>query len=639
MGDKNVVTETGGKQLRAFTKEVLNDLQALEKMIAGDHFERDARRIGAEQEMFIVDSALQPAPLALDIIKTSGDDRLTTELGLFNLEVNVPPLDFSGDCLRRLEENISDALAVAGRAARANDADLILTGILPTIQQSDLVRENLTPEPRYEEMDRILTELHGERRHIQMRGVDEIQLEVEGTYVEFSNMSFQVHLQSGIENFARNYNWSQAIAAPVLAAAVNSPILLGRRLWHETRIALFQHATDARSTALKARDLIPRVHFGSEWVGDRLIDFFNEDVARFRFILTTEAEEDSLAVLDGGGVPALTAWQMHNGSIWRWNRACYGVMDNKPSLRIEARYLPAGPTVADEVANAAFFLGLMIALPEEYGDAREKFAFDTVKKNFFDVARNGLNTQIGWFDGEIRAADELILQELLPLADKGLQMVEVDEDDRAKYLGILRERVTAKRTGAQWLLDSYAALDAEDVPLNIKLRTITAAIKTNQETNAPVHLWKLAEIEKGSDWIDNFRTVEQFMTRDLFTVREQDAIELAINLLEWKQIQHVPVEDDAGNLVGLISYRDLLAYYADTAKTEAETSVRDVMQTDLITVTPITDTLEALSIMREKKIGCLPVVTGGKLVGILTSDDFLTVSTKLLEERLRKLPE
>ena len=636
MGDKNVSTETDGEQLRDFTRSVLNDLKALEKMLAGDYFEQNARRIGAEQEMFVVDSAFHPAPRALDIIETAGDERLTTELGLFNLEANAPPLEFSGDCLSRLEENLSDAVAVARRAARKKDADVILAGILPTIQQSDLVRKNLTPEARYEEMDRVLTELHGERRQIQMRGVDELQLEVEGVYVEFANMSFQVHLQSGIGEFVRDYNWSQAIAAPVLAAAVNSPVLLGRRLWHETRIALFQHATDARSTALKARDLTPRVHFGSDWMSDKIIDFFNEDVARFRFILTTETDEDSLAVLESGDIPKLSAWQMHNGSIWRWNRACYGVFDQKPGLRIEARYLPAGPTVADETANAAFFLGLMNALPDEFGDARGKFSFDTVKKNFFDVARNGLNTQIEWFDGEVLAADKLILQKLLPLADTGLKKAEVSDKDREKYLGILRERVAAKCTGAQWILDSYAAFD-EDAPPNVKLRTIAAAMKENQETNQPVHLWKLAQIEKGVEWIDNFRTVERFMTRDLFTVRQEDAIDLAINLLEWKQIQHVPVEDDAGNLVGLISYRDLLAHFADSAKTEEKKSARDIMQTDLITIEPTTETLDALRIMREKNIGCLPVVAVGKLVGLLTTHDFLSVSTKLFEERLREL--
>lgn len=637
MGDKNVSTHMDEAQTRAFTKAVLNDLQALEKMLAGDYFEENIRRIGAEQEMFIVDSAMCAAPLALRIIEAAKDERLTTELGLFNLEANTAPLEFTGDCLKKLEKELNDVLNVVKRTAKKFDADIVLTGILPTLQESDYVDENLTPQPRYVEMNRILTELHGKDRVIHIKGLDELQLRRQNVFIEFSNVSFQIHLQVGIGEFVRYYNWAQAIAAPVLASAVNSPFLLGHRLWHETRIALFQHATDERSPAFQARNQMPRVHFGDAWIKNSMLEMFHEDVARFRFILTSEIEEDALEELKNGKIPQLSAWQMHNGTIWRWNRVCYGILNNKPGLRIEARFLPAGPTIADEMANAAFFLGLMTALPAEFGDVSEKMSFDDAKMNFFNVAQNGLNTQTVWIDGKNYPAKKLILDKLLPLAKKGLQTVKINASDIKRLLGIIKARVENDCSGAQWMLDSFSQMDEAAKP-NVRLRTIVSAMKENQETGKPLHEWEPAKIKDSSDWIDNFRTVEQFMSKDFSTVRPEDVVDLAASLMNWKHQKHIPVENDKGRLVGIITYRDLLEIFSTgIVKKDKEIVVRDIMTDDLITVSPETATLDALKIMREKDVGCLPVVKNKKLVGLLTAQDFLTVSTRLFEERLQNL--
>ncbi len=635
MGEKNVTTQTDDHQMRQFTKAVLNDLQALEKMLGEDRMESDALRIGAEQELFLVDSSLHPAPLAMEIIKTAKDGRLTTEIGRFNLEANLTPLGFSGDCLCKLETELNEVIGIVKQAARKFDGDAVLCGILPTIQLSDLTEKNLTPNPRYKELNRVLTALHGEERIVHIKGLDEIKLHLHDTFTEFCNTSFQIHLQVPNNDFARYYNWAQAITAPVLASAVNSPLLLGHRLWHETRLALFQHATDERSTVQQERSRPARVTFGRDWVKDSIVEIFHEDVARFRIILTRAIEENSLEVLEQGKIPGLHAWRMHNGTIWRWNRACYGVMNDKPSLRVEARFLPSGPSVADEMANSAFFLGLMMALPEEYGDVTEKMSFDDAKTNFFTTARYGLKSQIAWLDGKNYRAQKLILEELLPRARRGLNLVNIDAADIDKYLGILEERVSREKTGAQWVLDSLAGMD-KAAKSNIRMRALTAAMLKHQETGEPLHCWSLAEIEEKSDWIDNYRTVEQFMSRDLFTVRPEDVIDLAVNLMDWKHIRHVPVEDADGDLVGIVSHRDLLQLFSlPMLRNNQEIVVKNVMRKNLITISPETDTLDALYLMREKNIGCLPVVKNKKLVGLITAHDFLTVSTRLFEERLK----
>lgn len=420
----------------------------------------------------------------------------------------------------------------------------------------------------------------------------------------------------------------------MLASAVNSPFLLGHRLWHETRLALFQHAIDTRSLVHKERNQTPRVNFGDRWVNESILEVLHEDAVRFRVLLTQAVEEDALNVLARGGVPSLSAWRLHNGTIWRWNRPCYGVSGGRPSLRIEARYLPAGPSVPDQMANAAFFLGLMTELPEEFGDITEYMSFDDAKSNFFNAARYGLNGQIRGLDGKSRPVARLIVEELLPRARRGLERAGIDEADIERLLNIIEIRARGELSGAKWMLDSAAAMD----PLaktNVRMRTLTAAMKENQEAGLPVHMWRLAAIPKDPMWIDNYKTVEQFMAVDLFTVRPEDILDLAASLMHWRHVRHVPVEDDAGNLIGIVSHRDLLELFAlGKISGRAEWIVRDVMKTDLVTIAPETPTLEALELMRTKNIGCLPVIKNKKLVGLVTAYDFLTVSTKLLEERL-----
>lgn len=637
MGDKKVTSEYDDAQMRTFTLGVLNDLQALEQMLDSGMFEEDVRRIGAEQEMFLVDSAMRPAPFAVEVIEEARDGRLTTEIGKFNLEANLTPLEFSGNCLRLMEDELNEILAIVRDTAGKLNAGVVLAGILPTIQPSDLTRDNLTPNPRYHEIDRVVTHLHGENRVIHISGLDELQLTLQDTFIEFCNTSFQVHLQIGAKDFVRYYNWAQAISAPVLASAVNSPILLKHRLWQETRLALFQHAIDTRSIAHKERNQTPRVNFGDRWVENSILEVLREDAVRFRILLTQAIEENSLEILARGGVPKLAAWRLHNGTIWRWNRPCFGTMDGKPGLRLEARYLPSGPSVVDEMANAAFFLGLMTELPEEFGDITKYMSFDDAKNNFFNAARYGLGGQNRGLDGKSRRVGRLILEELLPRARRGLARAGVDEEDACRLLDIIDARVSSEKTGSSWMLDSLAAMDIRAKP-NVRMRTLTAAMKSNQESGEPLHEWPLAHIPANSEWIDNYKTVGQFMAVDLFTVRPEDILDLAASLMHWKHVRHVPVEDDAGHLIGIVSHRDLIELLACRKFAASDIIViRDIMKTHLVTVTPDTPTLEALRLMRERNIGCLPVVKDSRLVGLLTAYDFLTVSAKLFEEKLTNI--
>ncbi len=394
---KKVDSEHAGESRRKFMRAILADLRALERMLKEGQIESGIRRIGAEQEMFLVDKARRPAPGALKMLDKLEDPHFTTELGLFNLEANADPQLFTGNGLRRMENQLNELLEKVRVAAAELDMQHVLIGILPTIRKADLGLDNMVPSPRYLALNRAMNEMRGGAFEFSIKGIDELLVRHDSVMVEACNASFQVHLQVSAEEFARMYNIAQVLAGPCLSVATYSPLLFGRRLWAETRIALFQQAVDTRNPEHYLRESSPRVNFGSRWVKDSVLEIYKEDVARFRTLVGTESDEDPFEALDAGRVPALKALRLHNGTVYRWNRACYGVMDGKAHLRIENRVLPAGPSVLDEIANAAFWLGLMSEMGATVEDVTKRMEFDQAQANFYAAAREGLSANsCGW---------------------------------------------------------------------------------------------------------------------------------------------------------------------------------------------------------------------------------------------------
>lgn len=634
MGEHNVDQELDERRLHEFMQALLADLRALAFMLEDGRIESGTRRIGAEQEMFLVDRSLRPAPLALEVLDRAKDSRLTTEIARFNLEANLTPLELTGHCFQTMHGELTEVLTKTGAAAGELGVEVLLAGILPTLRVSDLTLANLTPMPRYEELNRSVTALRGGPFSIHIKGLDELQITHDNMMMESCNTSFQVHFQVNPADFVVNYNIAQAITAPVLAAAVNSPLLFGHRLWQETRLALFQHSTDARSRTQLARSQPTRVAFGEQWLEHSVIELLHDQIARFRPIMISRPEEDPMHVLARGEVPRLSALRMHNGTVWPWNRACYGVSNGVAHLRIENRALPAGPTVSDEIANTAFFVGLMLALPNEYGDISRRMAFDDAKANFFTAARYGLNAQFNWIDGRNYPASVLILDHLLPLARQGLENASVDTSDIDAYLGVIAERVRSGQTGAQWMLKSLAA-NEDHGPKDLSYRRLVSTMLAKQKDGQPVHTWPTMEMTEDADWSQSYQTVGQFMSTDLFTLRPDDLVDLAASVMDWRHIRHVPVEDETGHLVGLITHRALLRLLTrGSLKSSEVLTVRDIMKVDPVTVSSTMPTLEALEIMRSNRVGCLPVVDDGQLVGIVTSYDFLDASARLFKEQL-----
>ncbi len=642
MGEQKVSLLSSDEEMQRFVRHLLNDVEALDYMLKNNWFESDVIRIGAEQEMCLVDNeTYRPALVAMEALEKLKDhDWVETELAKFNLEIGMTPRKFTGHCLREMEEETLQRLHIIQEALEELDSSLILTGILPTLKKYHLELDNLTPKRRYFAlMEALKNQMVSGTFELHMEGIDELKIKHNSPLLEACNTSFQLHLQIAPDNFVKMYNIAQALTGPILAVAANSPIVFGRRLWHESRIALFQQSLDTRSSHEHMRERSPRVHFGKDWIHESIMEIYREDIARFRRLIAPDQTEDSLELIKQGKVPKLIALQVHNSTVYRWNRPCYGISDTgKPHLRIEARVFPSGPSVLDEMAVAAFWLGCMQGLANETDDVRKHMSFADVRDNFMKATQYSLDSKFTWFDDEKITAINLLSQKLLPLSRRGLESVGISDEDIDRYLGVIEARVNTHRNGARWQLRGYTHLLDKTVQ-DEALTCLTASMIKNQRHNIPVHEWPEPKLGDLPNYVSTDLHVYECMQTDLITVQKDDIVEFVADLMDWNRIRYAPVEDTHGNLVGLITARMLLRHFVKRCKLQDNKPVKveTVMIKNPTTINQMASIFDALSILREQRIGSLPVVTDdNELVGILTEHDFLQLSIRLLDRQAKR---
>jgi CBS domain-containing protein len=635
MGEMKVASTVDSEELRRFMKALINDVRAMEVMLNEGLIETGVRRIGAEQELFLVDRNYRPAPIVMEVLRRLNDPHFTTELGAFNIEFNCDSTVFETDCLSRLEKELEHYWRKCVAVTQELGGDTVMAGILPTLTKEDLTLENMAPVPRYRLINEVFSRMREGEYEFRITGTDDLLLRQDSVMTEACCTSFQLHFQVGPKEFAELYNVAQAVTAPVLAVATNSPLLFGKRLWRETRIALFQQSVDTRPADNYFRDVQPRVGFGTSWVKDSVLEIFREDITRHRTLISTTLDEDPFEALRAGRAPKLQALRLHNGTVYRWNRACYGITDGKPHLRIECRVIPAGPTVVDEVANAAFWFGLMSAVSRKYEDVTKHMAFEDAKGNFIATARLGLDAQIRWLDGKLWPSQKLILDQLLPMAEEGLRLKGIAEADIRRYLPIIGRRVETGQTGGQWLLNAHKDLRGKTTRAEL-MTALASGIARRQKENRPVHEWDLPKPEEAGSWKHNYRYVSQYMSTDIVSVGENELVDLVACLMDWHRIRHVLVEDAQHRLVGIVSHRSLLRLVArGLTQEDAHTMcVSRIMTRNPVTVGPRCTTLDAIRTMRQHRVSALPIVDGDRLIGIVTERDFMPVARQLLEEML-----
>jgi len=474
-----------------YREKVRQCLDVFARMLRESRFDVERPMTGLEVELNLVDEACDPAMKNAEALEAIADPDFVTELGQFNLEINVAPRVLAGDGMTSFEQDVRTSLNAAEDKAREVGAHMVQVGILPTLQTEHMRPETLSANPRYRLLNDQIFAARGEDLEISIRGVDRLKVTSDSIMPEAACTSMQLHLQVSPDDFAAYWNASQAIAGIQLAIGANSPFLFGKELWAETRIALFEQATDTRSEELKAQGVRPRVWFGERWITS-IFDLFEENVRYFPALLPITDDEDPVAVLDGGDTPQLGELRLHNGTIYRWNRPVYDVVHGVPHLRVENRVLPAGPSVVDMMANAAFWFGLVRSLAEDERPLWSQMSFSAAEENFHSGARDGIAAQVYWPGIGTVSAAELVLRRLLPRAAEGLDSWGLDPAERDRLMGIIEQRCLTGRNGTTWQTTTFHQLfDAGRMDRADALRDVVRRYCEHMHANLPVHEWPI----------------------------------------------------------------------------------------------------------------------------------------------------
>lgn len=490
MGEEIETERFSAEDHERFAARCRDGLTALGAVLERPGFGAGAPSIGMELEIGLIDADARPARANHAVQAAADDERLDLELDRFNLELNSAPVPLAGRPLTALGADLSDGLAAVGRAAASVGARAVAVGVLPTLRQADLGPAAMSDSARFRALSRGLRGLRGEPFQIDIDGDEPLRLSWDDLTLEGAATGLHVHLRVPPSAFAAAFNAAQAAVAPALAAATNSPLLLEHLLWHETRVALFDQAVDDRAPVSGAW-LPSRAAFGHGWIAGPL-EPFAESVALHVPILPVVADEDPSAVLARGGTPALDELRLHHGTVWRWNRAVFAPGDD-PHLRIEMRALPAGPSLIDMQANAAFLVGLTVALAPQMEWMARSLPFEFARRNFYAAARDGLEAVLLWPSREAPSprpwpAAELVAS-LQPVARVGLTAFGVDPDEADLLLGVVARRAASGQTGSVWQRRALASLERQPGGRAEALAAMTEAYLERCTAGTPVHEW------------------------------------------------------------------------------------------------------------------------------------------------------
>lgn len=478
-----------------YRRKVQRCLDTLARMLSDGSFSFPRKHIGLEVELNLVDRTMRPSMTNATLLEALDDPLFTTELSQHNIELNVPPRPLDGDSALRFAEDLDSCLGRASAVAARSGTLLATIGILPTLQPEHFDQKWLTNSARYSLLNDEILAARGEQTVLSLEGVplpgrepERLHTYAESILPEAACTSLQLHLQVAPEEFAPHWNAAQCLAGVQVALGANSPFLLGKALWHETRIPVFLQATDTRPEELKNQGVRPRVWFGERWITS-IFDLFEENVRYFPGLLPETDDEDPMEVLESGRVPKLTELRLHNGTVWRWNRPVYDVVDGTPHLRVENRVLPAGPTVVDMMANAAFFYGAQRALAEQDRPVWTRMSFAAAEENLYAGARDGFDAELYWPGVGRIPPDELVLRVLLPLARQGLRASGVSTAAADHYLGVIERRCVTRRTGSIWQRETVARAEDGGMDRDAALSRMLEGYLELSGEGEPVHTW------------------------------------------------------------------------------------------------------------------------------------------------------
>src|SRR3954451_5173045 len=489
MGEDVAARNFSREDRQRYREKLRACLDVFGRMLSESRFDFERPLTGLEIEFNLVDDRHDPAMRNEDVLNAIANDVFQAEVGQFNIEINVRPSTLDGRAAEELETELRASLNEADARARAIGAHMVMIGTLPTLMPEHLTEASISANPRYKLLNEQIFAARGEDLYISIDGIERLATYADTIAPEAACTSVQFHLQVSPQDYAANWNAAQAIAGVQVALGANSPFLFGKELWRENRIALFDQATDTRPQELKAQGVRPRVWFGERWITS-VFDHFEENVRYFPALLPVCDDEDPEAVLARGDTPRLSELRMHNGTIWRWNRPVYDIHRDRPHLRVENRVLPAGPTIADVMANGALYYGLLRTLAYEDRPVWSQMSFATAEENFNEGAKRGIHAQLYWPGVGTVPVPELVLRRLLPLARLGLDEWGVDSAVADRLLGIIEGRCLSYRNGAEWQAETVHRIE-EKQPVDRRdaLREMLRRYVELMHSNEPVHTW------------------------------------------------------------------------------------------------------------------------------------------------------
>ncbi|WP_309128334.1 glutamate-cysteine ligase family protein [Microbacterium sp.] len=495
MGDDVTARSFTRQDRTRFRGRVERCLDALAVMLDEGRFETGEPQLGLEIELNLVDEHCAPAMSNEAVLEAIANPAFQTELGRFNIEINVAPRPLGGDNLSKLENALQLAFRAADDRARGTGSRLAMIGMLPTLDEHHFTERWLSADPRYGLLGQQILAARGEDIELRLDGrplqpgrAEDLDVVCDTILPEAACTSVQLHLQTPPEEFAAYWNSAQAIAGVQVALAANSPFFAGRALWHETRIPMFEQATDTRPQELKNQGVRPRVWFGERWISS-IFDLFEENSRYFPALLPECSDEDPFEVLERGGSPALSEMRMHNGTVYRWNRPIYDVTEDGHHIRLENRVLPGGPSMTDVLADTAFYYGLVHSLATAERPLWTHVAFESAQENLHAGARDGIGARLHWPEAGMIDARELVLSRLLPAASEGLDAYGVDADVRDRFLGIIEQRCVTGRNGAVWQREQVAAREAAGETRSAALHGMLGDYLERMHGGEPVHTW------------------------------------------------------------------------------------------------------------------------------------------------------
>ncbi|MGV6858742.1 MAG: glutamate--cysteine ligase [bacterium] len=470
MGQEINSSQFSQQDSQTFRQRLINETRCLAQQLDEGVFASDPLVGGFEIETWLVDQHAQPVANNEDFLHRFQNELASPELARFNIELNNHPTNLKGKAFSSFAQDLDAIFTDADRCAQSMNTRLIMVGILPTATPELFCLENMSALNRYRALNEQI--LHA-RKHapisLDIAAQDHLQMSYDSVMMEAATTSFQIHTQVPWQHAHHYYNASLAASAATLAVSANAPFLFEQELWDETRIPLFEQSVNIGGSAP------PRVTFGHGYAQHSILQCFEENLHRYPVLLPTLFDDPR---------EAYSHLRLHNGVIWRWNRPLIGFnQDGTPHIRIEHRVMPAGPTLRDMLANAAFYYGLSHALSQQLRQGKPMpVDFKQAEINFYAAAKSGLKARAHWQAKE-QPLQTLILDTFLPLAKRGLQQLDIDAEDITSHLGIIEARTCSGQTGAQWQRQHLKTVGGD-------MQRLTLDYFHLQHTGRPVHTWE-----------------------------------------------------------------------------------------------------------------------------------------------------